>query len=80
MNQIELKTKFHQLIDHIENEEVLMKFYQIMEKASDKKEGKLWERLSEIEKNELLLIEKESELETNLIPHSIVQEKHQKWL
>jgi hypothetical protein len=80
MSNIEIKNSFHKLIDNIDNELILSKFYNIMEKASESEEGQLWERLSDEEKKELLLIDSEIDNEDNLIPHSKIQEKHKKWL
>jgi hypothetical protein len=80
MSSTEIKNSFHKLIDDIDNDIILSKFYNIMEKASESKDGQLWERLSEEDKKELLLIDNEIDNEDNLIPHSKVQEKHKKWL
>ncbi len=80
MNTIELRNNIHKLIDKISNDKVLSKFYSILECVSETKDGQLWDRLTEEEKQELLIIERESELDENLINHSVVQEKHQKWL
>ena len=80
MDTIELKKNFHHLIDSIGNDNVLAKFYSIMVKIKDRPEGKLWTRLSESERNELLKAEIESNDPENLIPHSEVEKKHNKWL
>ncbi|MCF8297241.1 MAG: hypothetical protein K9J13_06835 [Saprospiraceae bacterium] len=80
MTTIEIRNNFHKLIDKISNDKVLSKFYSILERVSEEKDGQLWDRLTEEEKQELLFIDKESDLEENLINHSVVQEKHQKWL
>jgi hypothetical protein len=80
MTTIELKSSFHNLIDNINDEGILSKFYDIISKANENKEGMLWNRLSESERDELLLIEKESHDSTNLISNSEMQQKHKKWL
>ena len=80
MNTIEIKNNFHKLIDKINNDKVLAKFYEILEKVSNAKEGQLWNSLTKDEKQELLDIDKETDYTENLINHSIVQEKHKKWL
>jgi hypothetical protein len=54
MNTIELKNNFHQLIDSINNDNLLSKFYAIMAKMKERTDGKLWARLS-IEKQEELI-------------------------
>lgn len=80
MSNVGIKNSFHKLIDRIDNEFILNKFYNILEKATASKEGHLWDRLSEEEKQELLCIDTETEDDVNLIPHVQVQEKHKKWL
>ncbi len=79
MNTIELRNSFHKLIDKIDNDSILTKFYILLERASVNKESQLWERLSEDEKQELLQIDSEIEDKKNLIPHAKIQEKHKKW-
>ena len=80
MNTIELKNNFHKLIDTIDNDSILTKFYTLLKRASTHDEGKLWERLSENEKQELLQIDSETEDENNLISHSEIRKKHKRWL
>jgi len=41
MTTVELKTNFHQLIDKISNEAMLVKFYEIMSTANVSNEGSL---------------------------------------
>lgn len=80
MTTIELKNNFHQLIDSIENENLLLKFYELMRNRSISKEGNLWSRLSKEEQEDLLLAFNESENEENLIMHNEMMKKHKKWL
>lgn len=80
MNAIEIRTNFHHLIDQINNEQLLIKLYRIMEQASLTTEGQLWSRLTEDEQIDLLKIEKEVQSDANLIPNKQMQEKHKKWL
>jgi hypothetical protein len=80
MTTIELKSNFHKLIDNINNDNVLYKFYEILDKAKEAKEGSLWARLNPNEQQELIIIEKESHFSENLIPHSQMIKKHKKWL
>jgi len=76
MTTIELKSKFHKLIDNINNDHVLSKFYDILSRVKESSEGSLWDRLSPDEQEELLNIEKESHHTENLIPHSEMANKH----
>jgi hypothetical protein len=80
MNTLEIKTNFHQLIDQINNEKLLIKLYRIMEQASSTVDGQLWSRLTEEEQIELLKIESEVQSDNNLIPNEQMQTKHKKWL
>jgi len=80
MTTIELKSNFHNLIETINDESILSKFYDLLSRAKDKKEGLLWDRLSQAERDELTIIEKESFNSANLISNSEMQQKHKKWL
>ena len=80
MNTIELKKSFHLLIDSIDNESLLINFYDIIKKRSSAKDGQLWEKLTNKDKDELLLALEESEDPENLISHEEMKKKHQKWL
>ena len=39
MTKIELKSNFHKLIDNINNDNFLFKFYEILEKVKESKDG-----------------------------------------
>ena len=80
MTTLELKSNFHKLIDNFENDSVLSKFYFILSNAKDSENGALWNSLSLEEQEELILIEKESHNPENLIPHSEMIKKYQRWL
>ncbi len=80
MTTIELKNNFHHLIDSIENENLLLRFYELMKSRSISKEGKLWSRLSKEEQDELLMALAESDKEEYLISHDKMMKKHKKWL
>jgi len=80
MEATQLKINFHHLIDSIDNERILEKFYSLMTKSRESSDGRLWSRLTKEEQDELLLSDLESEDNVNLIAHSIIQKKHSKWL
>lgn len=80
MNTLELKSNFHKLIDNIDNENLLNSFYEIMLSANNHAAGSLWARLSYVERQELIEIEKETQNEENLISHTVIKEKHSRWL
>lgn len=80
MKQSNIRTSFHKLIDDIENEELLMKFYDLLIKSSDQKEGELWSQLSDEQKNQILIAESETHYQKNLIDHETQKAKHKRWL
>jgi len=80
MNTIGLKNEFHALIDSINNESFLTKFYALMKKAKDAKQGQLWNALSPAEQEELLQAYEESLDHNQLISATELKKKHAKWL
>lgn len=80
MNTIELRNNFHRLIDSINNDNILSKFYAIMARTKETSDGKLWGRLSDEEQDELIRADIESDDLSNLISHTEIQKKHKKWL
>lgn len=80
MNTIELRKNFHNLIDSIDNENLLMNFYDIIKSRTRIQDGELWSRLNEKEQEELLNAFEESENPDNLIDNEKMKLKHRKWL
>ena len=80
MTTIELRNNFHHLIDSIDNEHLLLKFYDLMKSRTTSKEGNIWSHLTKEEQEELLSAFNESESEDNLISHGEMMKKHKKWL
>ena len=80
MKTSDIRNNFHSLIDRIDNDPLLMKFYDLMIKSTSTKEGQLYEQLTDEQKNILLLAEEESNDPANLIPYKQQKKKHQKWL
>jgi hypothetical protein len=80
MTTLELKNNFHQLIDSIENENLLQKFYELMLRKRSIRDGALWAKLTQDEVDELLLANEESYDPKNLIPHDEMKKKYAKWL
>ena len=77
---MKVKDDFHRLIDSIENEELLMNYYQLVQNINSDKSTRLWNRLSEEQKEDLLLSYTESFNADNLISHEEVKHQHEKWL
>ena len=76
----EVKKDFHILIDQIDNEEVLKSFYKVMLQSTSRKEGELYNSLSEEQKKALLLAEEQSKYSENLIDHETQIKKYKNWL
>ena len=70
MDTLELKRSFHQLIDSIDNDDLLLDFYELLKNRTSVKEGQLWRNLSKTEKDELLTSLEESKSSYNLISHA----------
>lgn len=80
MNTFELKNNLHHLIDSTNNDHLLSRFYSIIVSIKEYPEGKLWSRLSAEERDELIKADMESNDPENLIPHTEIEKKHNKWL
>ena len=80
MTTIELKKNFHRLIDSIDNEGLLLRFYDLILKKKNLKDGSLWNNLSISEQEELILSDDESNDPDNLIDNQNMSKKHIKWL
>ena len=83
MTQLEIKTNFHKLIDEIDDQNELAKLYEYfiaLKRNFEKSGSDWWDELSEEQKEMLDLSIKESEDESNLIPHEQVMKESLKWL
>lgn len=80
MKHSDIRANLHQLIDEIDNDLLLMKFYDLLLKSKNQKEGELWSQLTDKQKKELLIAESESQYSKNLINNEKQKSKHRKWL
>ena len=80
MNTIELKDNFHSLIDRINNENLLLDFYNLLKIRSATTEGQLITRLSKQEHEELLLSLEESDNNENMISQEEMKNSHIEFL
>ena len=78
--QSDIRKSLHRLIDEIDNDQLLIKFYDLLSKSREQNEGVLWNQLSDKQKDELLIAESESHYNKNLIDHEKQKAKHKKWL
>ena len=79
MKSIGLKNSFHALIDSINNEQILAKFYALMKNAKESRQGQLWKALTEEEQQELLAADNEAMDDQLIIAHDEIKRKHSKW-
>ncbi|MGF1585500.1 MAG: hypothetical protein ACFCUM_09285 [Bacteroidales bacterium] len=80
MERSDIKNKFHTLIENIDNETLLMKFYDLMIQSATNEEGQLYAQLTNEQKDVLMLADEESNDPANLISHNEQKKKHKKWL
>lgn len=80
MTAAELKKNFHDLIDNIHNEKILINFYEIMKERIQLTDGLLWKMLSKSELEELTSAIEESYNPQNLISNKEMINKHKQWL
>lgn len=67
MSTIDLKSNIHKIVESIQSEQLLQTLYDFLKSKEKSHPGKLWESLTEQQKNEVLLAYNESEDENNLI-------------
>jgi hypothetical protein len=80
MNTMGIKKSFHNLIDSIDIENILILFYKMKKSKLFLKKGQIWNRLTLEQKEELMLSLKESENSENLISYEEMKNKYKKWL
>ena len=80
MDAIELKKSFHLHIDSIDNENLLLNFYDLLQQRTKAKDGQMWEKLDYGEQKELLHAVEESKSPENLVSSDELKKKHKKWL
>ncbi len=67
MGTVELKSNIHKIVDSIQNEQLLQMLYDFLKVRPTSQSGKLWNSLSDEQKQEVQLAFEESEDENNLI-------------
>lgn len=75
MGTIELKSNIHKIVDGIQNEQLLQTLYDFLKVRATSKPGRLWNSLTEEQKQENLLAYDESEDEDNLVDRNKVLKK-----
>lgn len=74
------RDELHKLIDKIEDETTINSYLALIKVLENKETGLLWNSLTEIEQQELLLSYHESFDTQNLVSHEQVKSQHSKWL
>lgn len=77
---MKVKDDFHHLIDTIEDEAVLKGYYDLIQTLNDTQTGELQNKLTDEQRQELMLSYEESFDEKNLISHEEVKKEYAKWL
>ena len=54
MSVTTIKSKFHQLIDTIEDKEILLQFMEAIQHTATQKESKLWKSLTNTQKTKVM--------------------------
>lgn len=80
MSRLEIRQNFHNLIDSIENENMLLSFYELLKSRSQSDQGSLWKKLSWQEQEDLIKLADSTNDPSKLIDHNEVKKKHKKWL
>ena len=76
MTTIELKKNLHQMIDSVDSDLLLSKFYFVLKKMKNFNSENLWNNLTKEEQDELIISDIESEDDNNLISHTEILKKH----
>lgn len=75
MDTLELKAKFHELIEKVENETLLEALYEVTQEAIQTDKG-VWHKLTDDAKGHVLTSYEQSLDEASLLSHSSIQKKY----
>lgn len=67
MKTIELKSNIHKIVDGIQSEQLLQTLYDFLKSREKNKSSRLWDTMTEEQKQEVMLGYDESEDENNLL-------------
>ena len=67
MDTVKLKSDLHKLVDDIQNVQLLQAIHDFLKSGNRSKNGKMWDSLTEEERNQVILAFEESEEDYNLI-------------
>ena len=78
MSITEVRTRFHALIDEVENPSLLQRFFEVMQASAKAPGTGLWSTLSDSDQQEVIAAYEESKDEKNLVSNKVVMGKHKK--
>ena len=70
------REEFYQLIDSIEDQKQLTAYFELIQQLKLNETGKLWDSLTDAEREEVMLSYEESLDPKNLISHDTVKKRH----
>jgi hypothetical protein len=76
MSITEVRSRFHALIDEVENPSLLQRFFEVMQTSAKSPIAGLWNTLSEHDQQEVIAAYEESMDEKNLVSDKAVMGKH----
>lgn len=79
MTITEIRSQFHTLIDEVDNPQLLERFMEILRESATTK-TKLWDTLTDEQREGVLAAYEESKDEANLVSNEEVMKKYSKWL
>ena len=79
METPELKLQLHEMIDQLDDPNILGEYYEELKKVLAVSKTKIWDSLTDEQKQEVLLSYEESKDERNLVDHETVMKKYDKW-
>lgn len=77
---MKVKEEFHKLIDTIDDDEMLVAYYNLISQLNKQETGKLFQKLTNKQKQELSLAYRESFNPVDLLSHQEVKSQYEKWL
>jgi hypothetical protein len=76
MGTIELQSDLHKILDRIENEQLLRTIYDFLKQRETAKEGQIWKKMTDQQKEEVYLSYEESHDDMKLIDWDTVKKKY----
>ena len=75
-----IKREFHELIDKIDNQLLLERFYKALSYSHSNSKFELWDSLNDTQRQEIIDAFEESNDDKNLVNFEDIKAKHKVWL